>query len=122
MRPLIAITGILLFAAVTALLVLWGMRRAYFQQERLTNMLLSKSAERVMHYLKSHDTITEKEIRSLVDGVQASEFMSRKRAVVQGNQEFAGRLVQVMLQEQKIEPVNPGSSVYRRKGKWDQNI
>ncbi len=117
MRPLIAITGILLFAAVTALLVLWGMRRAYFQQERLTNMLLSKSAERVMHYLKSHDTITEKEIRSLVDGVQASEFMSRKRAVVQGNQEFAGRLVQVMLQEQKIEPVNPGSSVYRRKGK-----
>ncbi len=117
MNPLLAVLGILLFAFVTAALVLWGMRKAYFQQERLTNMLLSKSAERVMHYLKSHDTITEKEIRNLVEGVQASEFLSRRKAVVQKDKVFTARLIEVMLQEERIEPVQKGSAVYRRKEK-----
>lgn len=117
MNPLLVVLGILLFAVVTAILVLWGMRKAYFQQETLTKMLFSKSAERVMHYLKSHDTITEKEMRSLVEGVQASEFMSRRRAVVQGDKVFTERLINVMLQDGLIEPVNEGSSVYRKKAK-----
>lgn len=117
MNPLLVVLGILLFAVVTAILVLWGMRKAYFQQETLTKMLFSKSAERVMHYLKSHDTITDKEMRSLVEGVQASEFMSRRRAVVQGDKVFTERLINVMLQDGLIEPVTEGSSVYRKKAK-----
>lgn len=117
MRPLIIVTGILLFAIVTAVLVLWGMRKAYFQRETLTKMLLSKSAERVMHYLKTHDTITEPQMRTLVEGIWATEFHSRRRATVQEDQAFTMRLIEAMLHDGLIEPVKMGRNVYCKKSK-----
>ena len=105
--------GILLFAFVTAVLVLWGMRKAYFQRETLTKMLLSKSADRVMHYLKTHDSITEPEIRKLVEGVKAAEFHSRNTATVQADQIFTAKLIEVMQHDGLIEPIKQG--VYCKK-------
>ena len=113
----LALLGIFLFAVVTAVLVIWGMRKAYFQRETLTNMLLSKSAERVMRHLKTHDTITEAEVRKLVDGVQAAEFHSRRRATVQEDKVFTARLIDAMLHDGLIEPAQKGRQIYRKKAK-----
>ena len=106
--------GVLLFAFVTAALVLWGMRKAYFQRETLINMLLSKSADKVMHYLKTNESITEPEMRKLVEGVKASEFHSRQRAVVQADPAFTAKLIEAMLHDGLIETVNNGRA-YRKK-------
>lgn len=110
-----AFLGILLFAVVTAVLMVWGMRKSYFQQETLANMLLSKSADQVMHYLKEHDTITEPQMRKLVEGIQAGELYSRKRAVVQSDKAFTARLIDAMLHDGLIEPVQKGRQIYRAK-------
>ncbi len=115
MRILIFICGILLFAIATAILMLWGMRRAYFQKERLAGMLFSKASEKVMHYLKSHDTVSEKEIRSLVEGIRAGEFMSRNSAVVTADRAFTEKLVELMTKDGLIEPVEQGKPVYKKK-------
>ena len=115
MKILIVGFGILMFAAVTAALMLWGMRKAYFQKETLTKMLFSKSADRVMRYLKTHDSITEPQMRKLVEGIRASEFHSRQQAVVQADKAFTLRLIDVMLQDGLIEPVKQGKQVYRKK-------
>lgn len=111
----IAILGIFLFAVVTAVLVVWGMRKSYYQRETLTKMLLSKSSDRVMKYLKTHDTITEPQIRKLVEGITASEFHSRQRAVVQKDRAFSTQLIQAMLHDGLIEPAQKGRQVYRKK-------
>lgn len=113
----IALFGIFLFAVVTAILVVWGMRKAYFQRETLTKMLLSKSSERVMRYLKTNDTITEAQMRRLVEGIQATEFYSRRRATVQADRAFTAQLIQAMLHDGLIEPAQKGRQIYRKKTK-----
>lgn len=105
--------GVLLFAVVTAFLVLWGMRKAYFQRETLTKLLLSKCSAKVMHYLKSNDTVSEAQIRSLINGVRASEFYSRNSAVVQSDAVFAAKLVEAMLHDGLI--VEAGKGKYKKK-------
>ena len=115
MKILIVGFGILMFAVVTAALMLWGMRKAYFQKETLTKMLFSKSADRVMRYLKTHDSITEAQMRKLVEGIRASEFHSRQQAVVQADKAFTSRLIDIMLEDGLIEQAKKGKQVYRKK-------
>lgn len=115
MKAPVIIIGVLLFAAVTALLVLWGMRKAYFQNENLTKMLLSKSADRIMQYLKTHETISLSEIKKLTEGIKASEFLSRKTAKVQSGDAFAAKLVDIMQRDGLIEPIKNKSNIYRSK-------
>ncbi len=111
--------GIGMFAVVTAGLTVWGMRKSYFQKEKLANMLLSKSAEKVMHYLKKHDSISEKEMRDLVSGVQASEFGSKATAVVDGNRAFVQKLIEVMLHDGLIQASGheKGRTLYSKRQK-----
>ncbi len=107
--------GIFLFAFVTAVLVVWGMRKSYFQQQTLTNMLLSKSADKVMKYLKTNPTITEQEMRKLVAGITSSEFFSGRRAVVREDKAFTAQLINAMLHDGLIEPAQKGRQIYRKK-------
>ena len=74
------ILGIVLFALVTAVLYVWGLKKSMTQQEDLDRALLRKSAERVNRYLKAHDTIDRAEMARLVEGVRAGLFSSRSRA------------------------------------------
>ena len=46
------ILGILAFALVTAVLYTWGLHKSMTQQEDLERILLSKSARKVVTYLK----------------------------------------------------------------------
>ncbi len=103
---------VLLFALVTAALVLWGMRKAYFQRENLAKMLFSKSADAVMTYLKTHDSVTENKMLSLVEGIQASEFLSRNKAVVRSDRAFTAKLIEIMIHDGLIKKVKNGKNVY----------
>ncbi len=113
-RPVILI-GFFMFAIVMAVLVLWGMRKAYFRQETLQKMLLSKCADKVLHYLKSHDTVTIPQIMEVTEGVRAHEYGSRYSAVAQKDRAFAQQLVRLMLEDGLIEPAEKNRRIYRRK-------
>lgn len=108
--------GIFLFAVVTAVLVVWGMRKAYFQRENLMKMLLSKSSEKVLKYLDSHKSVTKAQIIKLTEGIEASEFLSKSKAVVQKDAAFADTLIKTMLKEGLIEPEGKGA-VYKKTNK-----
>lgn len=105
--------GILAFAAVTAVLYLWGLRKSMGQPEDLRRILTGKCAGRVVRYLKRNGTITDAEIVRLVTGVRAGQAWSRKRAAVQEPGKFARQLTDFLLSQQMIEPA--GKSRYRLK-------
>lgn len=115
MSPSTALLGIALFAVATAILTLWGMRKSYFEHQTLMNMLLSKCSEKVLSYLKTHETITEPEMRKLVAGVSVGEFHSRKRMVAQADKAFTTRLIDAMLHDGLIEAAQKGRQIYRKK-------
>ncbi len=103
MSPSMIFSGIGMFAVATVIITIWGMRKSYYQKDKLTNMLLSKASGKVMKYLKEHDTISEKEIRKITEGLQVGEFGSKARAVVDGNHAFAKNLIDSMLHDGLIE-------------------
>ena len=107
------IFGILLFAVVTVILYIWGLRRSMTQTADLERILLSKSAARVIQYLKHHPTITQQEIARQVKNVKAGLFWSRKHVEVQNAPAFAKKLTLYMLEQQLLEQT--GSSCYKRK-------
>ena len=96
MRPIIIITGILLFAAATAIIYIWGMKRQLSRKSDLLNLLFSKGAGRVNKYLKEHEWITKKETELLVTGMTARLPLFTDKSVVQEPKEFAGQLLEYM--------------------------
>lgn len=116
MSPITVIIGIGMFTVVTMILTAWGIRKKDRQKAKLANMLLSKSADHVMHYLKDHETVSEKEMRELVDGLQVREFGSPARAVVEGNQLFVSKLIEAMLHDGLIEAAGQekGKPIYKK--------
>ena len=105
--------GILLFALVTAVLYVWGLRKSMDQSADLTRILLSRCGNKVVSYLKKHGTVTEAEIVRLIDGVTAGEFWSRKKLTVQEPEKFVGQVVGFLLDQQYIE--SAGGKTYRLK-------
>lgn len=107
------ILGIFLFAVATAILYVWGLRRSMTQTADLDRILLSKSAARVIKYLKQNPTITQKEIARQVKNVKAGQFWSRKHVEVQDASAFSKKLIRYMLKQQLLEPA--GNARYKRK-------
>lgn len=102
------ILGILLFAAATMVLYLWGLRRSMTQQRDLERILLSKCAARVLHRLKKQETITRKEMSQEIQGVRAGLFWSRSRLEVQDASAFADKLARYMVEQQLLQEVGGG--------------
>lgn len=107
------IFGIFLFAVVTAILYVWGLRRSVTQTADLERILLSKCAARVVKYLKHNPTITQKEIAHQIESVKAGLFWSRNHVEVQNSSTFAKKLIRYMLDQHLLEQV--GNACYRRK-------
>ena len=103
--------GIAAFALVTAVLYVWGLKRSMTRSADLEQILLSKSAGKVAHYLRSHDRIGLAEMARLCAGVRAGLFWSRQRAAVRDPEAFAPRLARYMVEQQLLEEL-PGG-VYR---------
>ena len=102
------ILGILAFALVTAVLYAWGLHKNMTQQGDLERILLNKSAQRVVSYLKKHQSISLEEIAKLCQGVKAGQFWSRQKAAVQNPKAFAPKLAHYMTEQLLIQKLPNG--------------
>lgn len=102
------ILGIILFALVTAVLYVWGLKKSVTQSADLQRILLHKSAAAVVNYLKKHETIEEAEMARQIAGIRAGMFWSRQRAAIQNPEQFVPRLVVYMTGQQLIERMPGG--------------
>lgn len=107
------IVGILLFALVTAILYIWGLRKSMEQGSDMAHILLNRCGNKVVKYLRKHGTITKKQIAKEINGVKAGQFWSRKRMVVQEPEKFTTQVIQFLLDQQYIEA--DGKDTYRLK-------
>lgn len=108
--------GILLFALFMiagAILCLWGMKKSETQASDLAHNLLNSCANRVIKYLKRHETVSVKEVSQLIDGAVAGQFWSRKKLKVQDPKKFSKQVVDFLVEQQYIEPADKES--YRLK-------
>ncbi len=107
------IIGILLFALATAIIYAWGLKKSGTQQKDLLQILYSKGASKVIKKLKIQEYITRSEIEHEVLGVTASEFYSRRKAVVTDKKEFTRTLIEFMMSKNLItEVVESNKRVY----------
>ena len=83
------------------------------KEKRLNDMLLNNSARRVLKYLKNHDYVTKDEIGYIINDVKASEFHSKKTAVISDGRIFQDELAGFMLEKGYIcEAKIKGRRVY----------
>lgn len=108
MNTLETILGILAFAVVIAVLYVWGLKKSYTQSADLERFLLSKSAGKVVNYLKKNEEITLSQMAQLCTGVKAGQFWSRQRAMVQNPKTFAPKLAQYMVEQLLLKKVSNG--------------
>ena len=113
MTPMNIIVGILMFALVTAVLYVWGLRKSMGQGEDLTHILLNRCGNKVIKFLRKNGTASEADIAKAITGVTAGEFWSRKHLVVQEPKKFAKQVIKFLLEQQYIEPAEKGE--YRLK-------
>lgn len=114
-RPLVIAIGILLFAMATAFVYGWGVIKQHNQAKDLSNLLYSKGVDKVKKYLKTHDTITASEMEKLVEGMKASLFYSKNRAVVVDTKDFVRQLTAYMIEYHLLEETSiNGKVVYRK--------
>lgn len=108
MNTLETILGILAFAVVIAVLYVCGLKKSYTQSADLERILLSKSAGKVVNYLKKNEEITLSQMAQLCTGVKAGQFWSRQRAMVQNPKTFAPKLAQYMVEQLLLKKVSNG--------------
>ena len=70
--------------------------------------MLSKSAGKVVNYLKKNEEITLSQMAQLCTGVKAGQFWSRQRAMVQNSKTFAPKLAQYMVEQLLLKKVSNG--------------
>lgn len=102
------ILGILAFALITAVLYIWGLHKSMTQQKDLERILLNKSAQKVVHYLKNHESISLEEMGRLCQDVKAGQFWSRQKAAVQNPRVFAPKLAEYMTGQLLIRELPDG--------------
>lgn len=103
------ILGIVLFAVVTAILYVWGLKKTMSQREDLERSLMNVCGSRVVKYLKKNGTVTKAEIAKLIDGTTAGPFWSLQKVKVQDGSKAAGQVIDFLLEQQYIEPHGSGS-------------
>ena len=108
-----AIVGVLMFAAVTALLYVWGLKKSFGQQETMQRSLLHACGSKVLRYLKKHDTVSKEEVAMLIEGTTVGPMWSRQRMRVQSGKDFAPQVIEFLLDQQYIQP--HGDHAFRRK-------
>ena len=106
------IIGIFLFAIVTAILYLWGLKKSATQAQDLERVLLSKCAYKIVRAMKQKPLIDQKWIAEQVSGMKAGLFWSRQRIQVNNPQEFSKKVIAYMLEQQMLE--DAGGLRYKR--------
>ena len=107
------ILGVLMFAAVTALLYVWGLRRSLDQRADLERGLMNACGSKVVRYLKKNGSITLAQTAAVIEGVKVGPLWSRNRLQVADGRKAARHVIDFLLDQQYIEP--DGKETYRLK-------
>lgn len=106
------IVGILLFALVTMILYIWGLKKSLGKD--LERDLMSACGSRVIKYLKKHDTITEAETAALIEGITAGPFWSKEKATIQDGKKAAPQVLTFLTEQLYIEKISGGRFKLRK--------
>lgn len=107
------VVGILLFAIVTAILYVWGLKKSLTQQDDLLRILSIKGEKKVLRYLKKNGQITSVQVEKEVNKISASEFYSKRKAVVTDPKTFSKALITEMMNQGTIkEEMERGKKIY----------
>lgn len=109
------VIGIILFAIATAILYMIGLKKEMGRDNTLSEILLSKGSQKVVSYLKKHDTISKKEVEGLVRSIKSSVFYSKQRARVSDPNSFSKALLDTMLEKDIITRYQKGYRLKKRK-------
>lgn len=105
---------VLLFAAVTALLYLWGLYRAGRQKQDLAQLLSAKGVSVVRRALRRSGPMTRHQLEGVVNGLRVHQPFSDKYLGVTDAARFLDSLLPYMLQQRLItESQEHGKTVYR---------
>ena len=105
--------GILMFAAVTAVLYAWGLGKALYQQQILERNLLHACGSRVIRYLKRNGTITREQVAAQIQGVTVGQPWSRHKLKIQCGKDFAPQVIDFLTEQQCI--ISKERNVYQLK-------
>lgn len=105
------VIGIMLFAAATSVLYVWGMKKSFDQRQKLANILYNKCANKVLAAFKKNDSLSSSDIEKIIATVKASEFYSRQKAVIQNPKTYSKMLSEKMYTDKLISKDINGSSV-----------
>ena len=108
MSPLEIVLGILVFALVTAILYVWGMRKSATSREDMTRMLQNKCAGIILRQMRRQGELTEADMARLIAGVRAGAPWSRQKAVVGNAEKFAHTVATFLLEQRYIEQTERG--------------
>lgn len=97
------VIGVLLFACISAVLYVWGLKKSVRQQDDLTRILICKASVRVVKYLQRNGAISMAEMERQVANVRAGRLWSKQRAVVQNPKIFARQVRDHLLSQQRME-------------------
>lgn len=96
------ITGIFIFALVTAIIYVWGMKKSLNQAETLSDMLYKEAERKLIKHLKKNKTADNKDVENLVSGIKAQFFYSKNKAKVNDVKVFSASLLKKLEDENKI--------------------
>lgn len=105
------VIGILLFAAATAVLYVWGMKKSLDQRQKLADILYNKCANKVLAAFKEKDSLSAFDIEKIITSVKVSEFYSRQKAVIENPKTYFKMLIEKMYTDNLISKDVNGSSV-----------
>ena len=97
MKTVTIILGILLFAIVTAILYLIGLKKKMEEEEALAKKLMNNASLKVIEYLKVNKEASLHEIETLIKDVKAKNFYSGNTALIMDSKEFKYRLLDFMV-------------------------
>ena len=109
-----AIAGVVMFAAVTAFLYVWGLKKSLGQKEDMSRSLLHACGSKVLRHLKKHGTVSRSEIAKLIEGTTVHPMWSRHRMSVKNGGEYAPVVIEFLLDQQYIQPDGANSFRLRK--------
>lgn len=103
MNAITVILGVLMFAVVTAFLYILGLKKSMTEAQDLEKQLLSRSASKVIKYLKKNGYATKKQITSIIKNIKSGFFWSRQKAKINNTEKFTNILVEYMINQKLIQ-------------------
>lgn len=91
------VTYVLMFAAVTIVLIFWGMKKSITKNEELFQILLRKGKKKIYNTIRRKGPLKAEDLEKAVKGIKASLVYSTKRLQVKDEKAFTGSVLEDMV-------------------------